>query len=192
MLGVLQESRVKRNRDGLITVIDGRNAEHFLKDLSFQRAEAYRAAEEAGTFSRKQAGACVGAVLDLRTGAIIEAVNGKSTNVIPPDRVHPTIAARYEKFSDWPAPDHPLGHAEVKAVNELLWERRSQGLPDDAAALRELRASVEFPFMQHRRTELPVRPAAFCANCQKMLDGVDSSHGKFTGNPPTDENWIPS
>lgn len=41
--------------------------------------------------------------------------------------------------------------------------------------------------MQHRRTELPVRPAAFCAN-QKMLDGVDSSHGKFTGNPPTDEN----
>ncbi|MFE9783308.1 hypothetical protein ACFYPA_34855 [Streptomyces sp. NPDC005775] len=47
---------------------------------------------------------------------------------------------------DWPAPDHPLGHAEVKAVNELLWERRSQGLPDVAAALRELRASVEFPW----------------------------------------------
>lgn len=191
VLGVLEEGRVERNSEGLITLIDGRNAEHFLKDLSFQRAETYRAAKEAGTFPRKQTGACVGVVMDLRTGTIIEAINGKFDNVIPADRVHPTIAARHEGFDNPPAPDHPLGHAEVKAVNELLWERRKQGLPDDVAALPELRASVEFPFLSHRRTELPGRPAAFCANCEHMLEGVDSSHGKFTGNPPTDENWIP-
>ncbi|OKK05331.1 hypothetical protein AMK09_37235 [Streptomyces sp. CB02488] len=191
VLGTLEESRVTRNSDGLITLIDGRKAEHFLKDLSFQRAEVYKSAKEAGTFSRKKTGACVGVVMDSRTGVVVEAINGKADDVIPADQVHPTVAARDEGLTDPPAPDEPLGHAEVKAVNELLWERRKQGLPDDVTALQDLRASVEFPFMQHRRTELPVRPAAFCANCERMLDGVDSSHGKFTGNPPTDENWIP-
>lgn len=90
-----------------------------------------------------------------------------------------------------PAPDHPLGHAEVKAANELLWERKKLGLPDGESALAELRASVEFPYLSHMKTELPGRPAAFCANCNHMLDGVDSLHGRFTGNPPTDDNWIP-
>ncbi|WP_326744824.1 hypothetical protein OG830_21455 [Streptomyces sp. NBC_00121] len=192
LLGQLPESRVRRNSDGLITHVDGRNFEHFLKDLSFQRGAAYKEAKELGIFPRKQVGACVGSVMDLRTGMVFEGINGKFDNIIPADRVHPTIAARYESILDSkPAPDHPLGHAEVKAVNELLWERQKLGLPDGEAALSELHASVEFPFLSHMKTDLPGRPASFCANCNLMLDGVDSSHGRFTGNPPTDDNWIP-
>ncbi|MFF8717803.1 hypothetical protein ACF07T_41605, partial [Streptomyces sp. NPDC015184] len=191
-LGQLPESRLTRDADGLITHIDGRNFEHFLKDLSFQRSAAYKEAKELGTFPRKQVGACVGAVMDLRTGMIFEGINGKFDNIIPADRVHPTIEARHNSIGDPPpAPDHPLGHAEVKAANELLWEREKLGLPTGEAALAELRASIEFPYLSHRKTGLPGRPAAFCANCDSMLKGVDSLHGRFTGNPPTDELWIP-
>ena len=191
VLGVLDEGRVARDSNGLITLVDGRNAEHFLKDLSFQRAEAYREAKELKTFPRKQTGACVGSVMDLRTGMIVEGINGKFRDVIPTDELHPTIASRYAGFDNPPAPDHPLGHAEVKAVNELLWERRKRGLPDDETALAELRASIEFPYLSHMKTDLSGRPAGFCANCHHMLDGVESLHGRFTGNPPTDENWVP-
>ncbi|MGW9116345.1 hypothetical protein ACWGRV_06770 [Streptomyces sp. NPDC055663] len=192
LLGQLPESRLTRDANGLITHVDGRNFEHFLKDLSFQRGAAYKEAKELGTFPRKQVGACVGSVMDLRTGMVFEGINGKFDNIIPGDRVHPTIEARHNAIGDPPpAPDHPLGHAEVKAANELLWEREKLGLPTDEAALAELRASIEFPYLPHMKTELPGRPAAFCANCNFMLKGVDSLHGRFTGNPPTDELWTP-
>ncbi|WP_329345210.1 YwqJ-related putative deaminase [Streptomyces sp. NBC_01352] len=189
VLGQIPESRVQRNTDGLITHVDGRNFEHFLKDLSFQRGAAFREAKELGTLSRRKVGPCAGQVMDLRTGKIVEAINGRPEDLI--ENVHPTIADRYENLPDpTPAPDEPLRHAEVKAVNSLLWERAKLGLPDGAEALAELRAAMEFPYFDHMRTELPGRPAAFCANCDLMLDGVDSLHGRFTGTP-TDENWIP-
>ncbi|WNM35243.1 hypothetical protein RKE30_35195 [Streptomyces sp. Li-HN-5-11] len=192
VLGELPEGRVERNPEGLITHVDGRNFEHFLKDLSFQRGEAFRKAKELGTLSRRSVGACAGQVMDLRTGKVIEAINGKGSHYIPENEVHPTLAEKYEALpKPPPAPDNPLGHAEVKAVNALLWERTKLGLPDGEAALRELRAAVEFPYHDHMVTELPGRPAAFCANCHLMLDGVDSLHGRFTGNPATDDNWIP-
>ncbi|WP_263972663.1 YwqJ-related putative deaminase, partial [Streptomyces resistomycificus] len=188
-LGQIPESRVQRDADGLITHVDGRNFEHFLKDLSYQRGAAFREAKELGTLSRRKVGPCAGLVMDLRTGRIVEAMNGKPDDLI--ENVHPTIGDRYENFPDpRPAPDEPLRHAEVKAVNSLLWERTKLGLPDGAEALAELRAAMEFPYFDHMRTELPGRPAAFCANCDLMLDGVDSLHGRFTG-APTDENWIP-
>ncbi|MFF5189747.1 YwqJ-related putative deaminase, partial [Streptomyces sp. NPDC000345] len=191
-LGQLPESRVQRDADGLITHVDGRNFEHFLKDLSFQRGAAFREAKELGTLSRRQVGACAGQVMDLRTGNIIEGINGKGDNVIPPDRVHPTLAANLEALPD-PVPgyDHPLGHAEVKAVNELLWERTKLGLPDGPSALGELRAAVEFPYTPHMETQLPGRPAPFCVNCHHMLKDVDSLHGRFTGKDADDSNWIP-
>ncbi|MFB9462608.1 hypothetical protein [Streptomyces cinereospinus] len=192
VLGQLPEHRVTRDADGLITHVDGRNFEHFLKDLSYQRGAAFREAKELGTLSRRQVGACAGQVMDLRTGTIIEGINGKFDNILAPDQVHPTLAANYNALPDPPpAPDHPLGHAEVKAVNALLWERTKLGLPDGEAALAELRAAVEFPYTPHMQTQLSGRPAPFCANCNLMLDGVDSLHGRFTGNPPTDATWIP-
>ncbi|SDL36802.1 YwqJ-related putative deaminase [Streptomyces indicus] len=191
LLGQIPESRLARNADGLITRVDGRNVEHFLKDLSFQRGAAYREARDLGTWPRKQTGACVGAVMDLRTGRVFEGINGKADDFIDPDLVHPTLADRLDSLGDPPpGPDHPLGHAEVKALNELLWERQKMGLPDGPEALADFQAAVESPYGKHLRTELPGRPAPFCVNCRHMMHGVDSLHGKFTG-PAQDEYWIP-
>ncbi|MEV8526407.1 hypothetical protein AB0451_19940, partial [Streptomyces sp. NPDC052000] len=176
----------------LITEVDGRPVADYLDDLARDRAAAYRSAKEAGTFSRKQTGACVGAVIDLRTGQVFEGINGKADDIIPHDELHPTLAARYESIGDPPPhKDHPLGHAEVKAANELLKQRTKLGLPDGESALAELRASVEFPYLPNKETGLAGRSAPFCANCNHMLQGVPSSHGRFTGFPPSDENWIP-
>ncbi|MEV6182814.1 YwqJ-related putative deaminase, partial [Streptomyces sp. NPDC052015] len=188
-LGHVPESRVQRDADGLITHVDGRNFEHFLKDLSYQRGVAFREAKEQGLLSRRAVGPCAGQVMDLRTGNIIEAMNGRPDDLIK--NVHPTIAARLDNLPEpWPAPDQPLRHAEVKAANALLWERRKLGLPDGEEALAELRAAMEFPYYDHMQTGLPGRPAPFCANCNHMLDGVDSLHGRFTGEP-VDDNWKP-
>ncbi|MGW5342379.1 hypothetical protein [Streptomyces sp. NPDC004050] len=180
--------------DGIITHVDGRPVEDYLGDVGRERSAAYLAAKESGEFSRGQTGACVGSVMDLRTGTIIEGINGKSNVVIPLDRLHPTLIPRYEALAARPVHpdlDHPLGHAEVKATNELLWMRTRQGLPDDADALAEIRASVEFPFMMNEATGLRGRPAPFCAHCHRMLLGVESGNKRFTGYPPSEENLIP-
>ncbi|WP_030549365.1 YwqJ-related putative deaminase [Streptomyces albus] len=191
VLARIDDSRLTRT-DGLVTQVDGRPVGEFLDSLAQERGAAYRDAKEAGSFPRKQTGACVGAVMDRRTGVVIEGINGKNYDIIPDDNVHPTLAARYDQIADNPPhSDHPLGHAEVKAANELLWERRKRGLPDDESALAELQASVEFPFLKDKETGAPGRRAPFCANCHHMLDGVRSNHGRFTDDPPSDENWIP-
>ncbi|MFH9570155.1 hypothetical protein ACH4MG_06360 [Streptomyces sp. NPDC017454] len=187
----LPEARVAR-ANGLITHVDGRLVSDYLDQVSRERGTAYRQAKEAGVFPRKQTGACVGSVIDLRTGQIIEGINGKPDDVIPPDKLHPTLVARYEAIRlSPPHKDHPLGHAEVKAANALLWERTQKGLPDGEDALVEMRASVEFPYLSNKTTGAPGRAAPYCANCNHMLQGVPSSHGRFTGFPPSDENWIP-
>ncbi|MEU7584298.1 hypothetical protein AB0B50_42725 [Streptomyces sp. NPDC041068] len=191
VLGHLDDHRVTRG-NGLITHVDGRAVSDYLDDVARDRGATYRAAKEAKAFPRKQTGACVGAVVDLRTGTIIEGINGKADAIIPLDKLHPTLAARYDDIGTPPPHnDHPLGHAEVKAANELLWERTKLGLPDGESALSEMRASVEFPYLTDKATGTPGRPAPFCANCNFMLDGMPSSHGRFTGYPPSDENWTP-
>ncbi|WP_108999556.1 YwqJ-related putative deaminase [Streptomyces rishiriensis] len=191
VLAQLPEARVSRT-NGLITHVDGRSVSDYLDQLSRERGAAYREAKEAKTFPRKQTGACVGSVIDLRTGEIIEGINGTKRDLIPLNELHPTLAARYEAIQASPLHvDHPLGHAEVKAANALLWERTRSGLPDGEGALAEMRASVEFPFMSDKATGAAGKSAPFCANCNHMLQGVPSSHGRFTGFPPSDENWIP-
>ena len=84
---------------------------------------------------------------------------------------------------DHPHPDNPLGHAEVKAVNELLW-RRGENL--DESVFGDLRADTFFPY---GKPEIPQRP--YCANCAMMLHGTQSNPGRFTGYPPDDTNFLP-
>ncbi|MFB7534574.1 hypothetical protein ACFC0C_41545 [Streptomyces sp. NPDC056178] len=178
--------------DGITTHIDERPVADYLDELAQQRGAAYRDARDTGAFPRKQTGACVGSVMDLRTGTIIEGINGKAEVVIKLDDLYPTLRDRLETIGDPPPhKDDPLGHAEVKAANELLWMRTRQGLPDDASVLSEMRASVDFPYLNDTSTGLPGRRAPFCANCNHMLNGLPSSHGRFTGFPPSEENWIP-
>ncbi|MEJ8650784.1 hypothetical protein WKI65_22525 [Streptomyces sp. MS1.AVA.3] len=178
--------------DGVITHVDRRPVAEYLDELAQKRGAEYRDARDSGAYPRKQTGACVGSVMDLRTGTIIEGINGKADVVIKLDDLHPTLRERLETIGDPPPhKDDPLGHAEVKAANELLWMRTRQGLPDDASVLAEMRASVDFPYLNDASTGLPGRRAPFCANCNHMLQGLPTSHGRFTGFPPSDENWIP-
>ncbi|MFJ6779873.1 hypothetical protein [Streptomyces yangpuensis] len=179
---------------GVITHVDGQPVADYLADIGRQRSALYLEAKDARTFTRKDTGACVGAVMDLRTGTIIEGINGKSNVLIPVEKLHPTLQPRYEALRVKPVHpdmDHPLGHAEVKATNELLWMRTRQGLPDGLDALAEIRASVEFPFLKNPATGLRGRPAPFCAHCHRMLLGVESGNKRFTGYPPSEENLIP-
>ncbi|MGW6020624.1 YwqJ-related putative deaminase [Streptomyces sp. NPDC055099] len=185
----LPEARITRT-NGLITHVDGRPVEDYLKDLSYERGAAYRNAKADGTLGRKTVGACVGSVIDLRTGEVIEGVNGKARDVISAENLHPTLAQRLHSIPNV-HPDNPLGHAEVKAANELLWQRTRKGLPDGEGALAELSASVELPYVRHPLTGAPGRPAPFCANCLHMLEGVDSTYGRHPDYPPSDETWIP-
>ncbi|MDQ1046539.1 YwqJ-related putative deaminase [Streptomyces sp. V4I2] len=194
ILGDLPENRVRRTEDGLISHVDGRPVTEFLDQLSHHRALTYLEAKEAGTFPRAQVGACAGSVVDLRTGRVVEGINGPkdAAGLIPMERLHPTLLERYEQIADAPPHRAPiLAHAEIKATNELLWARRELGLPDDAAALREMQASVQFPFLPHLETGVRPRPAPFCGNCNHMLDGMPSSHGRYLKDPPVAENWIP-
>ncbi|WP_405441703.1 YwqJ-related putative deaminase [Streptomyces avidinii] len=180
--------------NGVITHVDGTPVADYLADIGRQRSALYLEAKEARTFTRADTGACVGAVMDLRTGTIIEGINGKSNVLIPVENLHPTLQPRYEELRVKPVHpdmDHPLGHAEVKATNELLWMRTRQGLPDGPEALAQIRASVEFPFLKNQATGLRGRPAPFCAHCHRMLLGVESGNKRFTGYPPSEENLIP-
>ncbi|MFI1372523.1 hypothetical protein ACH4UY_10995 [Streptomyces longwoodensis] len=194
ILGDLPESRVQRTSDGLISHVDGRPVTEFLDQLSHERALSYLDAKETGAFPRAQTGACVGSVVDLRTGRVVEGINGPKgpDGELSPDDLHPTLLERYKQIVHAPPHRAPiLAHAEVKAANELLWARTRLGLPDDASALREMRASVQFPFMSNLETGVRPRPAPFCGNCNHMLDGVPSSHGRYLKDPPSAENWIP-
>ncbi|MFF8697379.1 hypothetical protein ACF08W_34885, partial [Streptomyces sp. NPDC015144] len=194
VLGVLPESLVRRTEDGLISHVGDQPVSEFLDQLSHQRAEDYLAAKENGTFPRSKTGACAGSVIDLRTGKIIEGINGpkKAPTLIPMDRLHPTLLERFEQIADAPPHHAPiLAHAEVKAANELLWARKELGLPDDITALTEMRASVQFPFIKDEVTNLPPRAAPFCGNCNHMLEGMPSSFGRFLKDPPGPENWRP-
>jgi hypothetical protein len=185
----LDDSRVTRS-DGLITHVDGQPVDTYAEKWAQDRSADYRQAKEDGTFSRKSTGACVGAGIDRRTGSIVEGINGRSEDVIPIGDLHPTLAARYEAIKDAPPhPDNPLGHAEVKAANMLLWQRRQHGLPDDESALSEMVMSVQFPFLKDG-SGMPGRIAPFCANCNHMLDGVPSTAGRFTGYPPGEHNFL--
>ncbi|KOU77744.1 hypothetical protein ADK57_02405 [Streptomyces sp. MMG1533] len=194
LLGDLPENRVQRTEDGLISHVDGRSVTEFLDQLSHHRALTYLEAKQAGTFPRAQVGACAGSVVDLRTGRVVEGINGPkgAAGLIPLENLHPTLLERYEQIADAPPHRAPiLAHAEIKATNELLWARRELGLPDDAAALREMQASVQLPFLPHLETGVRPRPAPFCGNCNHMLDGMPSSHGRYLKDPPVAENWIP-
>ncbi|MFB7079842.1 hypothetical protein [Streptomyces sp. NPDC056308] len=178
--------------DGVITHIDGRPVDQYLDAIAKERAQVYRDAKDAKQFVKGDVGACVGAVMDTRTGIVIEGINGRPDNIIPKEKLHPTLQKLYEALApNKPHPDQPLGHAEVKATNELLWARTRLGLPDGVDTFKEIRASVEFPFLKNKETGLPGKGAPFCANCYNMLPDMPSPHGRFTGYPPSDENWIP-
>jgi hypothetical protein len=188
-LGTLAESDVTRDGNGLITHVNGQPADHYLNSLSKERAGMYKQAKEDASFPRRQQGNCISTGLDRRTGVVYEGINGPDSNVIKPEDLHPTLQANREALArggpyQWrdgsgghgmPFPDSELGHAEVKATNQALWDREAAGLPAGKDALGDLSMSPYFPYIKGGM------PAPFCPNCSGMLDGVHSTTGRLSG-----------
>ena len=193
---------MRRGPDGLIGSVDGQPVADYLRQLGDQRGGQIRDLWEAGKITRRQTGYASAVVLDLRTGELFEASNGFRDVVIRQDELHPLLAERLRQVQSGPGypaqnvdgsgdpgvrphphPDNPLGHAEVKAVNELLWRR---GADVDKSVLRELRVDTVAPFRHGG-----VRPVPFCANCAMLLTDVPSLTGRYTGFPPGDHNFLP-
>lgn len=134
--------------------------------------------------------------MDYRTGLVYEGINGTPDDVIPESDLHPTLRQHLNDMTGkeggypveddpngatrtHPHPDNPLGHAEVKAVNALLWERHRMGEDDGPGALSEMRVDNYFPFRSGG-----VEQAPCCANCNLMLHGVPSNAGRYDRFPP--------
>lgn len=132
--------------------------------------------------------------IDRRTGNVYEGANGPSRDVIPESDLHPTLRRNLDTMQangpysqgdgppshEFPHVDDPLGHGEVKATNNALWDRRDEGLPDGPDALHEIIQSPQFPFLRGGSG------APFCANCNGVLDGVESGTGRYVAYPASD------
>ena len=187
-LGTLAESDVTRDGNGLITHVNGQPADDYLNSLSKERAGLYSQAKEDGTFPRSRQGNCISTGLDRRTGAVYEGINGAREDVVNSADLHPTLQANRDAMIQggpyqWrdgtggherPFFDQELGHAEVKATNQALWDRGAAGLPTGKDALGELSMSPYFPYIKGGMA------APFCPNCNSILDGVHSTTGRLS------------
>ncbi|MGK5738715.1 hypothetical protein [Micromonospora sp. URMC 103] len=206
-LGQLQGT-LTRDADGLITHVDGKPLSEHLSDLATQRTNEIRAMRDSDVISAKEAGPVNSLAVDLRTGEVFEGVNGRPRDVIPPEQLHPVLRERLDQMraggpypqynrdgtplmrdgqqvtTPYPHGDNPLRHAEVKAVNEMLWRR---GPDADASVMSEFRVDNRFPFRSDGQV-----PAPCCANCHRLLAGTPSNAGRLTfdsGHP--DSQFIP-
>ncbi|WP_040804471.1 WXG100-like domain-containing protein [Nocardia concava] len=204
--------RVQKDENGLIRSIDGRPVHDYVGDLSRARAEAHAAARLQGE------GPCSAVAIDLRTGLITEGINGFTFDVIDDAHLHPLLGENFRALGDYEHPvmkaegevltkkvkgglqedvkfegrahfDAPLRHAEVKAVNELLWARqreheqqwRDAGHEGDPPPLgRDVLKEMRFDprWLQNTQRQAIGEPAPACANCSSMLHDVPSYCGR--------------
>lgn len=202
------ESATTPQDGGLINDVGGQPVDGYLHDRATARAEDLRAMRENGQISATETGPVSAVGIDRRTGAVVEGVNGRPRDTIPEDQLHPVLRERLEQMraggpypqynkdgtplmrdgeqvmSQYPHGDNPLRHAEVKVANELLWRR---GADADASALGEFQMDTQFPF-----GEGGLRGAPYCANCNRLLDGVPSNAGRVTHGPGhPDQQFLP-
>ncbi|CCH15526.1 YwqJ-related putative deaminase [Micromonospora lupini] len=202
------EGDLTRDTDGLITHVDGKPLDEHLRDVATQRTDEIRNMRDTGVISAKETGPVNSVAVDLRTGEVFEGVNGRPRDAIPEGNLHPVLRERLDQMrADGPYPqynrdgtpmmrdgqqvttpyphgDNPLRHAEVKAVNEMLWRR---GPNVDASVMSEFRVDNRFPFRADGQV-----PAPCCANCHRLLAGTPSNAGRLTydsGHP--DSQFIP-
>ncbi|MFD3684390.1 hypothetical protein ACFWTE_06180 [Nocardiopsis sp. NPDC058631] len=138
-------------------------------------------------------------VIDRRTGIIAEGFNGRTSSVqIKPSELHPALKTRMDKMEEegeyldrdgsemiHPHWDHPLRHAEVKAINELLLARKDARISDFQLDNRFIfkddisQGSNNNPQSppSEPKTEQEIeedKKAPCCANCSRMTDGAPS------------------
>ena len=199
----IDEQRVTR-RNGLIHTVDGKPVKQYIQEKSAERAHGL-SKDASGNVATKPKrageGRCSALAIDLKTGLVTQGVNGKATDVIPPDKLHPLLQQNLQDMRAYKHPvqgatdkdgnpvvhdgkahySAPAGHAEVKATNELLWQRQAALKPGEQLSpdvLHELRID---PRWTQPTGDAPIgAPAPACANCNSILHGVPSYTGRCT------------
>jgi hypothetical protein len=201
----IDESRVKRGPDGLISHVDNKPVKQYVGEESAKRADAL-SKDSTGQVPRnsKKAGEgrCSALAIDLKTGLVTHGVNGRAGDVIPQQNLHPLLQQNLQDMRAWQHPvqpkagatgdpivhdgkahySEPAGHAEVKATNELLWQREAQLKPGETlppSTLNELRFDPRWTAQTGPGEAGAIgAPAAACANCNSILGGVPSYTGR--------------
>lgn len=207
----LTEDRVTRDKDGLISHIDGKPVKQYINDLSKQKAtdssdpsKAWMKGRPDGTKPPKQKnvpgkeGVCSAVAIDRRTGLVTHGINGKRTDVVPYSNLHPLLQQNIQNLRGWDHevkeadgttsilegkahPSIPANHAEVKAVNELLWDRQSK-LPEGQTLGPDTMKEIAFD-PRWTATKVLQGEAPACANCNTILHGAESYTGRYQYAP---------
>ncbi|MFD9738627.1 hypothetical protein [Umezawaea sp. NPDC059074] len=93
-------------RDGRIETIDGKPVKEYVADLAQARAEAL------GGRTGKDNGPYSAVAIDRRTGLITEGVNGRNTDVIDEENLHPLLRENIRDMDEW---QHPVMRTETEA-----------------------------------------------------------------------------
>jgi hypothetical protein len=202
----LPDNRVTRDETtGLITHVDGKPVKDYVGDMSKQRAEALSGN---GPDGKPLEGRCSAVAIDLKTGLVTQGVNGGRGDVIAPHNLHPLLQQNLQDMRAWQHPvqgtntvhdgkahySQPAGHAEVKATNELLWERQSKLGPGETlppSTLGELRFDPRWTAQTGADGSIGSSAAA-CANCNSILHGVPSYSGRCEYDPKDSRYQNPS
>ncbi|MDA0567663.1 hypothetical protein LG943_25555 [Streptomonospora sp. S1-112] len=196
VIETVAEDRLTRE-DGLITHVDGVPVAHYVRGLIEARAEGMRDFIQRTPRNRRDRringlggrhGAVNAVVFDRRSGVVAEAVNGNPGDLIRPEHVHPLIAERIEQMRGrYPDPGyprtsrrrhmpfphfaHPLRHAEIKALNALLWSR---GYDVNGIDLNEFQIDAMFTLFEDG-----ARIAPCCANCSRIVQGARTNNLRY-------------
>jgi hypothetical protein len=122
-----------------------------------------------------------------------------------PTRLHPTLQSNVDQMEAqgpypaldrngnveaggdgtraYPHYDSPYGHAEVKAQNTALWDRRAAGLDDGPTAQGEMYAQTYTPFAKMSDNDAPLKAMPFCTNCNSTMGTTGCYAGRYTGFP---------
>jgi hypothetical protein len=209
----ISEDRVKRDPDSkLITHVDGKPVNEYVNDLSKKKAadsaNPTQVWKDANPTAKKppkgipgKENVCSAVAIDRRTGLVTHGVNGKATDVIPDKNLHPLLQQNAQNLRGWQHevqksdgtseymdgrahPSIPANHAEVKAVNELLWARQSK-LPEGQTLGPDALHEVGFDPRWTKTTGYGQfqGEAPACANCNTILHGADCYTGRYQHAP---------
>jgi len=182
---------VTKDADGLISTIDGKPVDQFVHDVVEQRGKSYLEHQKTGDVPRSGVGPVVSVVYDRVTGRIYE-----GTNKLAEQPLHPVLQERLDALDEaarthpdkydyganpktglpdkggYPHFSDPGTHAEIKAVNQALWDREAMGLPVNEQSLRSLTVDNVNPYGRNSGAHAP-----YCQNCDALLRNTDGLAG---------------
>jgi hypothetical protein len=209
----LGEDQMTRDpKTNLITHVQGEPVDKYISELSKKKAadsaNPTQVWKDANPNAKKppkgipgKENVCSAVAIDRRTGLVTHGVNGKSTDVVDDSNLHPLLQKNLQNLRGWQHevqkkdgttehmdgqahPSVPANHAEVKAVNELLWDRQSK-LPAGQTLGPDTMKEIGFDPRWTRNTNYGdfQGEAPACANCNTILHGADSYTGRYQHAP---------